>query len=134
MPPVWPIDEVIKALLADTNFKYQLSRLILKDLDRADFVTGTDLEAKIREAMATTSDLPAEVSGLCERVAKIKHKLFKPEGVIAMFRKKSTSWKIGRPSGPLYVGVAHLKTSILWKRCCWLLGINLSLGTVSMLF
>ena len=102
--PVIPIDEIVKALLADTNFKYQLSRLVLADLDRAKFVTEADLEANIREAMVSTSDLPSEVSGLCERVVKIEHELFKPEGVIAQFRKKINFLEDRKTAGAIVRG------------------------------
>ena len=82
---------IIDSLLADRPFRQQLVRLVLEDLDKANFITLGQLEKRISELRLPTSYPSAptgELSAVSTRVASLETEMFKPEGLMTVLRQR----------------------------------------------
>ena len=91
-PPPPTMEDIIARISTDVSFRQVFLRLILVDLDKAKFVTLSDLDAKLA-TLAVAPPPPAAVtmtdlSGVTTRLANLETEMFKPEGVVAGLRKR----------------------------------------------
>ena len=64
-------------------------RLILLDLDKAKFITMADVEHRLLSVLPTTAGVStADFSGVSTRVSLLETEMFKPDGLVALLRKR----------------------------------------------
>jgi len=80
---------IIERLLKDVPFRKAMVRLILLDLDKAKFITMADVEHRLLSVLPTTAGVStADFSGVSTRVSLLETEMFKPDGLVALLRKR----------------------------------------------
>ncbi len=79
-----------KVLLAGQGFRYEMLKLFLADMDKAEFVTEAELTAKVKALLPMPLPAPAppptaKILGLASHVSRLETEVFKPKGVVALY-------------------------------------------------